>query len=234
MEEATPAPVRARVTRLQAGIAGLACLFVLLSVLVAAGRLDSLDQHAVAHWMPNFDPVDADRTIPPATGIFMPIDLDSSWWKQLLELAMYPASVLISIALFGLGSLVLWRRGSRVAAVVWGSSWFVANALEVLAKVAIEKPALERTADGVAYHVAAFDHSFPSGHAMRAVLVAGLVACVWPRLRGVALGWVAVISVCLVASSWHVPSDVAGGLCFGLLAVLVTHAANGALSARRA
>ena len=83
-------------------------------------------------------------------------------------------------------------------------------------KVAIEKPALYQAKDGTSYHLASFDHSFPSGHAMRAVLVAGVVLYVWRRVGLVAAAWALIVPVCLVAASWHVPSDVAGGVLFGL------------------
>ena len=68
---------------------------------------------------------------------------------------------------------------------------------------------------------------------MRAVLVAGVVAFVWRRVGWPAAVWALLVPVCLVASSAHVPSDVAGGLIFGLLVVLVTYAAIGTARLRR-
>ena len=133
---------------------------------------------------------------------------------------MYPASILVSLTIFAVGCAVLWRRGAKVAAVVWGAAWFVANAVEVGVKAAIERPALHATKDGVSYHLASFDHSFPSGHAMRAVLVAAVVLYVWRRLGVVAAVWALALPFCLVAASWHVPSDVVGGVLFGCLAAL--------------
>jgi membrane-associated phospholipid phosphatase len=234
MEEVTAAPRRARFTRVELGILVLAVGFVVLAALVAGGRLDSLDRYSIVHWMPGHDPAKARHTVPPVSGVFLPFDLDPApWWNRVLETFMYPASVLVSLTVFAIGAAVLWRRGAKVAAVVWGSLWFVANALEVTAKIGIEKPELYRTEDGVTYHLAVFDHSFPSGHAMRAVLVAGLVLYVWRRLGLVAAAWAALMPIVLVITSWHVPSDVAGGVLFGLVAVLGAYAVIETISARQ-
>jgi membrane-associated phospholipid phosphatase len=235
MHEAAATAPRTPFTRLELGIAVLAVVFAVLAALVADGHLHSLDRYAVEHWMPALDPDSARHTIPPVHGAFLPFELDPSpWWKRVLDSTMYPASILVSLTVFAVGCAVLWRRGARVAAVVWGAAWFVANGIEVTVKAAIEKPELYAVEDGERQHLVAFDHSFPSGHAMRAVLVAGFVLFVWRRVGLLAAAWAAVLPVCLVASSWHVPSDVAGGILFGLLAVLTAHAAIAAVSARRA
>ncbi len=233
MEEVRPVPLRARFTRLQLAIAGLALAFAALAALVVGGWLTSIDRYALVHWMPGLDASEATDSIPSIKGLFIPFALESPWWQKLLDAFTYPASVLISILVFGAACAVLVRRGAKVAALVWVAVWFVANALEVTAKVAIEKPALYRSEDGTPYHVVPFDHSFPSGHAMRAVLVAGVVAFVWKRVGWPAAVWALLVPVCLVASSAHVPSDVAGGLIFGLLVVLVTYAALGTARLRR-
>jgi undecaprenyl-diphosphatase len=234
MDEATAAPARARFTPLQLGIVVLAVAFGVLAALVATGHLDSLDRYAVDHWMPGLEPDRAQDTIPPVEGVFLPFELVASpWWDRLLDSVMYPASVLVSFTIFAVGCHVLWRRGAKVAAVAWGALWFVANALEVGAKIAIAKPALYATENGSAHHLAAFDHSYPSGHMMRAVLVAAFVLFVWRRLGWVAAAWAAAVPVCLVVAAWHVPSDVAGGFLFGLLMALGTYAVISAVSAPR-
>ena len=235
MQEATAAAPRARLTRLELAIVALAVAFVVLAALVAAGALDRIDAYAAVHWMPGLDPAKSRHTIPPIRGAFLPFDLDPApWWRRALDTVMYPASILVSLTVFAVGSAVLWRRGLRIAAVAWGALWLWANAIEVAVKAAIEKPELYRAKAGVTYHLMSFDHSFPSGHAMRAVLVAALLLYVWRRLGLVGAAWAAIVPVCLVIASWHVPSDVAGGVLFGLLAVAVTLAAIAALSARRA
>jgi membrane-associated phospholipid phosphatase len=235
MHEAAATAPRTRFTRLELGIAALVILFAVLAALVAAGHFASLDRYAVDHWMPALDPDRVRDTIPPVHGAFLPFELDPDpWWKRVLDSTMYPASILVSLTVFAVGSAVLWRRGERVAAVVWGAAWFVANGIEVAVKAAIAKPALYVADSGKPQHLLEFDHSFPSGHAMRAVLVAGVLLYVWRRVGLVAAAWAALMPIFLVAASWHVPSDVAGGIVFGLIAVLTAYAAIAAVSARRA
>jgi membrane-associated phospholipid phosphatase len=235
MEEVRPAPLRARFTVLQLAIVAVAAAFGVLAALVVSGRLSGLDQYALDHWMHGLDAKRADDKLPPLTGIFMPFAISDSWSQKLLDLATYPASILVSAVVFGLGGLVLWLRGSRTVAVACWATWFVANALEAGTKLALTKPALHREQGGVTYHVVPFDHSFPSGHTVRAVLLAAVIALVWRRYAWPAAVWaLLVVPVCLVAASAHVPSDVAGGLLFGLLVVLVVAAALGPERLRQA
>src|SRR5262249_481374 len=105
--------------------------------------------------------------------------------------------------------------------------------VEVAIKAAIEKPELHRTKDGAVYHLQSFDHSFPSGHAMRAVLVAALLLSVWRRLGLVAAAWAAIVPGLLVIASWHGPPDVAGRVVLGLVAVGVTIAVIAAVAPQR-
>jgi membrane-associated phospholipid phosphatase len=64
--------------------------------------------------------------------------------------------------------------------------------------------------------------------------VAAVVLYVWRRLGVVAAVWALALPFCLVAASWHVPSDVVGGFLFGSVAALTAVAAIAAVSARRA
>ena len=225
MDEASALPLRARFTRLQLAIAGLAVAYVTLAALVVGGALTSVDRYALVHWMPGFDPDKVSRSVPPVNGVFMPFNLGTAWWQKALDVSTYPASVLVSVLVFGLAAAVLVRRGAPVAAGAWVTAYVGANVLEVILKAVFRRPALYRPYDGVSYHATIFDHAFPSGHAMRAVLVAGVIAFVWRRFTWPAAVWAALVPVLLVAGSAHVPSDVAGGAIFGLIAVLATHAA---------
>jgi len=232
MDDARPVPMRLRVDRRRAGIAVLAVALVALSVALLAGALAPLDRHAVAHWMLNGpDPENAQRTVPALTGVFVPFHPDDSWSQRALDVWLYPASVLVSVVVFALAFGALWRRGARAEAAVWAIAFVATNVVEVVLKAALVKPALYAEQDGVRFHVAAFDHSFPSGHMTRALLVAGVVAYVWRRLGWVVAVWAVLVPVVLVLASWHTPSDVAGGLALGGTAVLATW---GVARARRA
>jgi membrane-associated phospholipid phosphatase len=225
MDDARPVPLRLRVDRVRVAIAAAAVALVALSVAVVAGALDAVDRYAVAHWMPGLDPDRARHTVPPVSGAFMPFQSGEPSWQKVLDVATYPASVLVSVLVFGAACGQLWRRGRRSEAIVWAVAYVATNAVEVALKAALAKPALYPERDGVVSHAAAVSHSFPSGHTTRALLVAGVVAYMWRRLAWPAAVWAALVPVLLVASSAHVPSDVAGGLLLGSGAVLAAHAA---------
>ena len=91
-----------------------------------------------------------------------------TWLGGVANIVTLPASFLLSLA------IVAWR--SRLLAVVL----LAAVAVEVVCKELIERPALY---DG-AFHISAFDSSFPSGHTLRTMLVAAAVWPLLPRLGG--------------------------------------------------
>ena len=74
----------------------------------------------------------------------------------------------------------------RNAALAWAVAWVVANAVEVLGKGVLRRPTLHVTDGASRGDLHGFDGSFPSGHAMRAVLLAALVVAVSSR-AGVAV-----------------------------------------------
>jgi membrane-associated phospholipid phosphatase len=57
--------------------------------------------------------------------------------------------------------------------------------------------------------------SFPSGHSLRAVLLAGLATALWPRVRGWAIAWAIATAAMTEVCGMHVPTDVLGGLVAG-------------------
>jgi membrane-associated phospholipid phosphatase len=74
-------------------------------------------------------------------------------------------------------------------------------------------------------------YSFPSGHAAAsAALVSAIVLVAWPtrfRWAAVAVGALltAAFGTLLVYENWHLPSDVLGGWCLGIVCALATRAA---------
>jgi membrane-associated phospholipid phosphatase len=134
-----------------------------------------------------------------------------------------PAQSVLSFVVVGAVAVVLHRRGRTEAAVLWLSALVLATAIEVVTKHALVRPPLYR--DGM--HIVAFDSSWPSGHAARAAIIAGVAAVAWPRLRGVLALWLVATVALLELAGIHTPTDLAGGL---LLAVLF---GVGALEAER-
>jgi membrane-associated phospholipid phosphatase len=205
-----------------AAIGGLATLFAVLAALYVDGRFDRLDSYALEHWMPGLSAEPGQEVWPPIYGLFLPFTLDASTWEVAISLLTYPASALVSFLAFAGCCIVLWRRGERFPALVWALSWFAANAIGVTLKASLARPLLYHEDDaGVVHHLVGYNQSFPSGHTIRAVMVAGILVYVWRRALAPAVVWALAVSVTLVIVAAHVPADVVGGLVFGLLVVVV-------------
>lgn len=190
---------------------------------VLAGWLTRIDDWAIDHVMPGLDP-HSDVSIVNGTGLWRPFPLHATWWEKLMDVYLYPASLLVSALLAASCCALLARRGDAVAALVWFAAWLGANAVELVGKVGLERPEV-RWANGTpSVHVVSFDHSYPSGHTARGVVLAALVAYAFPRVRVLAAAWLVLVPLALVAAGDHTVSDVVGGLLLGLLLVLGAHA----------
>jgi membrane-associated phospholipid phosphatase len=192
-----------------------------LAAAVVAGGATGLDQYAVDHWMPELGP---DRGPSPMVTMGQLYPHLGGWVEALCALWTYPASALASGLVVLTCCVVLERRGRRRAAVAWAVAWVLANALEVAGKTTLERPTLTVATGGARGALNAFDSSFPSGHAMRAVLTAAVVAAVWPRAAVPAMAWAAGVLPALVVAGAHTPSDVVGGALVALVAVLAVDA----------
>jgi membrane-associated phospholipid phosphatase len=179
------------------------CAFAVLAVLVAAGALTGVDQWAVDHLMPG-------ASFHHAEGGFLDglVPLLHSHWNSAYAVAAnivtLPASFLIALAFVPVCSRAL------------GVALVAAVAVETLCKELLSRPALH---DG-SFHIASFDSSFPSGHALRTVIVAAAVGRAWPRARRAAVAWAIASIVLLLLAGWHTPTDLAGGGLLGGLALL--------------
>ena len=205
-------------TALRSAVA-LAASFATLAALVAAGALTRVDQWGVDHLMPSSGFRHARVGLLEAA-----VPLLHQRWDSPLALATnvvtLPASALLSLAIV--------VAASRVVGFGLLAAWAAGSAVELVCKHVLVRPALH---DG-AFHVVAFDSSFPSGHALRAVLVAGALAAVWPRTRLPALVWVAASVVLLLLAGWHTPTDLAGGLLLGGVALMGATASSSATTRR--
>jgi membrane-associated phospholipid phosphatase len=208
-----------------AGMAAVAAGFGVLAGLVVSGTFTRLDQYAVDHWMLALSSNPEQPTPTINLGLIRPFSWHIPWWHKLLGLLTYPASVLISGLAFVTIAWLLRRRGQTVAAVVWVAAWIVGNAVEVLGKGGLDRPELFKDGSrGSRLHITNFDSSFPSGHTMRAVLVAWLLGYAWRRAAPLAALWTALVPFALVVSGDHTPTDVAGGLLVGLFFALAAEA----------
>src|SRR5262249_28139381 len=148
--------------------------------------------------------------------------------RLVTNLWTFPASAGISFVLFAAGCLLFLSRGNRRAAFLWAALWVAGNAVEVLCKSVLERPPLFALVHGVPFHLSGFDNSYPSGHTLRSLLLAGLIAALWPRTRVPAFAWAAVALPLLVLAGFHTPSDIVGGMLLaGLLLATTTSRQSG-------
>lgn len=185
-----------------------------LSWLVVAGKCTRLDQYAIDHWMTRVGTGPAHNSVWDAIA---PYPAGGSLAQIAFNIWTFPASVLVSGVLLALCCVVLERRGQHQAAGGWIIAWVVVNAIEVAGKGLLHRPALSAAVHDARVPVAGFATSFPSGHTARALVVAFMLATVWPRLSRPAYLWAAVTCILLVASGDHTPSDIAGGALTALL-----------------
>jgi membrane-associated phospholipid phosphatase len=176
-------------------------LSALTATLAATGALRSIDQYAVDHLMPWLQL----RHHPLVTlGSLTVPSLHPPAANTALELWMYPAALVPSLILV----LVAASRLARTDAFTWCALWCAGNAVELAGKLSLRKPALyHRT-----FHVSVFDTSLPSGHTIRAFIVAGAVTAAW-RSGRLAYVWAATVPIALVITGAHTPSDVVAGAC---------------------
>jgi membrane-associated phospholipid phosphatase len=182
--------------------AGAFALFLITAALVASGACSGVDQYAVSHLMPWREPNDR----PFLAALTLP-ELRGGIWRSLADLALYPAGFLPSGLIVAGCAIAHRRRGEIAAAYAWCALWIAGNAVELAGKTVVERPALHDE-NG---HIAVFDQSLPSGHTIRALLVAGALAALWRAGRW-AYVWAAAVCVALVPLGWHAPLDVVGGV----------------------
>jgi membrane-associated phospholipid phosphatase len=193
------------------------------TVLVLTGALTEIDEWAIDHVMPPLVP-ESHGGVVSSTGLWRPFPLHVPWWEKLLDVYLYPASFLVSAVVVACTSAALARRGEGIAALLWLAAWLGANAAELVGKVGIDRPDVRWSNGPQPIHVLSFDHSYPSGHSARSVVLAALLAYAFPRLRFGAAAWVVLVPSVLVIAADHTPSDVVGGTLLGLLLVLAVHA----------
>ena len=194
----------------------LAAGYAALAILVAAGALTGLDQWAVDHLMPG-----GPGTGGPPSALEALVPLYHASWSRPLDVVAdvltLPAQALVSSTLAVVCCLVLLRDGRRRAALAWAAVWLAGNGVEALCKSVLARPLLHRHG----LPLTAFESSFPSGHTLRAVLLAAAVATVLPGARLWLAAWAAATVVLLEIDGLHVPSDLAGGLLLAGLGVVL-------------
>jgi membrane-associated phospholipid phosphatase len=191
--------------------------FAVLAVLVVTGAVSAIDQYAIDHWMPDFEP-SSGTSSGTFSHQFYP-HLGSSL-QAFCNLWTFPASPVVSALVVAGCCVALARRGKPAAAFAWGAAWIAGNVVEVAGKHLLLRPALHTIEAGMRISFETYAHSFPSGHALRAIVTATVLATVWKRVTLPAIAWTAVALPALVLGSAHTPSDVLGGALVALVAIL--------------
>jgi membrane-associated phospholipid phosphatase len=128
-----------------------------------------------------------------------------TWLNEWLTIAMSLAAPVMSTVLALAGCAMLVLRGRRDRALLWAGVFVAGFLIEVLGKLFV-------------------DSSFPSGHTMRALLLAGLAAELWPRRRPWFWGFAAFVILGVQLKGIHPPSDIAGGILAAAMLLLIVSA----------
>jgi undecaprenyl-diphosphatase len=124
---------------------------------------------------------------------------------------------------WGAGLVLLYWRGDP-AQRAWALQVFLAIAGLAAVVLAVKFAFRRRRPEGEwgALYRMTDPHSFPSGHAARAFLLAGVVLAWGPAWLAPALAiWAPLVALARVAMGLHYLTDIVGGALLGLLAALV-------------
>jgi undecaprenyl-diphosphatase len=123
--------------------------------------------------------------------------------------------------LLGLG--ILWLVGSdfwKSRALVLAASVLITATIVLLIKFAVRRRRPEGEWGSI--YRSTDPHSFPSGHAARAVMLAVMAALLGPSwLAALLLVWAPLVSLARIAMGLHFVSDVAAGIALGIAAGLI-------------
>ena len=153
-------------------------------------------------------------------------------WSQRLRIAERPGWLRSLAALlahsgdswfWGLGLVMVWALGGE-AARAWALRVFVAIAVLAVLVLALKLIIRRRRPEGEwgAIYRNTDPHSFPSGHAARALLLA-VLSVAWgpPWLALILILWAPLVSLARVAMGLHFLSDVIAGAGLGVAAGLL-------------
>jgi membrane-associated phospholipid phosphatase len=199
-----------------AGSAGAA---VVLTMLVKRGHLARFDQYSVSHWMPWLEPT---PTISGLHGLLTP-ETRRATWGTVVALSTFPASIVVSGSLILAVVVLLWVRGRRRSSIVLLDIWIAADVIELLGKHLVTRPTLHETTWGYHGVLAGLRDSLPSGHVIRALVLATALAALG-RAGRLAYLWALAVPVGVVTIGDHTPTDAAVGLAVGIALVAIYQA----------
>jgi membrane-associated phospholipid phosphatase len=131
----------------------------------------------------------------------------------------------VAASLLVLAGAARLRRAPRVRAA-WVLAFAAGIAIEIAGKRLVERAGID--ADRMPWMA---HDGYPSGHTMRGVLVAGVLASVWPRARLALVAWAVTNAALVEATGMHPLSEVTGGLLAGMALIASVRAVRGTDSA---
>jgi len=186
-------------------IAALAVAVVALAVLVDGGRMASLDRFARAHLSP------------------LQAGPDGRGRSEILQLTAGATDALISVAGIAVAVILMALAGRRLVAsgrgriaLLWASALTAGFAVEVAGKGLVNQQQPDHRVICRGLGAGGFDASFPSGHALRAMLLAGVAAALWPHLRIWFVTAALAIALALQLNGVHTLSDIVAGALVGV------------------
>ena len=175
--------------------------------------LSGFDQYAVNHWMPGLAPGSAKPTL--QGGLVPYHGIDAS------DVVTFPGGFLVSLLLVLLAALLLDRRGRGRLGAIWVGLFLAGTAIEVLCKTVISRPTLHAAEHGHLVKVAFLENSFPSGHTLRSLVVAAVLAALLPkRWATVVWIWAGAVLVDLLVDGIHAPTDIIAGAILAIALML--------------
>ncbi len=139
--------------------------------------------------------------------------LASGNWS-LLELAADPFVVTV---VFAAALLAMWRRSATVHPLAWAAAFLFGQLVEMALKWHVGQIPFNEPERVLGVWMLA--GSYPSGHAMRAVLLAGVASAVAPRWRWLWIAYAAGMSAWVLVSGMHLSTDTLGGVLLGAMLV---------------
>ncbi len=135
------------------------------------------------------------------------------------------AGIAVSVILMALAGRRLIASGRGRLALLWASALTAGFAGELIGKALVNQQQPDHRVICRGLGASGFDASFPSGHALRAMLLAGVAAALWPhlRMRFVAAALTAV-ALALQVNGVHALSDIVAGVVAGMALWLAVEA----------
>jgi hypothetical protein len=187
----------------------LGAAFAVLTAAVQAGWLHPVDRYAIHHLQPFASDTFEKNVAPPepVSALAPIVSGDRIAIASGFAIVLAPADTAAALILVAGVGLVLRRRGRPRAAVAWMAAILAGLVIEVAGKGLVDQLGFGTSVTVLGVTI---DGSYPSGHTIRSVIMAAMVASVWPRAR-----YAVIVTVLLEIGGLHVPTDIAGGFLVG-------------------